>query len=517
MTSAFTFDFAPLAPWPLLLLCTAVALLLTGLGLWRRARGTLLRALVAILAIATSSTAIFVDEAIYSRWAQIALHDASWRFISLTDGKQPLFIWAAIPFLHFIKDPLVATRLVSVFCGYLTLIGLWYAGFLLRDKRTGYLAACLGVITPFLYFYDRFAVMESMLTAAGIWIFNLAYLLAKSRRLDIALILGISAGLAFLVKSPAQVFILLIPAAYLFQIEDKERFNKNNLLKYIGLLAVVLVLAEVINNIQRLSPWMYMITRKNGDFVISPFTMLLEHPYRIWQNFVDSQRWLISYLTLPIYFTVILGAVKLFRLRAHFLLVSSWFWVPLIALCTTALLYRPRYLVFIAPYLLLYAVFAFPVKTGRRLLFLAILSLWPLRFIYQSYFTPLTMPLIQADQDYVSGWAAGNGVNEIADWLVKRTREVDTDLDVYTEGTFGLLPHGLELYTSERSKKIRITGIYPLIAVPPLSVRQAAEANKETYFILNNTQVKDLPPNSIEILAFKKADDSYIRLYRILP
>ena len=53
MTSAFTFDFAPLAPWPLLLLCTAVALLLTGLGLWRRARGTLLRALVAILAIGT--------------------------------------------------------------------------------------------------------------------------------------------------------------------------------------------------------------------------------------------------------------------------------------------------------------------------------------------------------------------------------------------------------------------------------------------------------------------------------
>ncbi|MBP9669878.1 glycosyltransferase family 39 protein [Candidatus Woesebacteria bacterium] len=464
-----------------------------------------------------NSLPIFVDEAIYSRWSQIALHDASWRFISLTDGKQPLFIWVAMPFLHFIKDPLIATRLVSVFSGYLTLIGLWYAGFLLKDKRTGYLAATLGLITPFLFFYDRFAVMESMLTASGIWLFNLAYLLAKSKRLDVALILGISAGLAFLVKSPAQVFILLIPSAYLFMHEDKTRFSKANLLKYFGLLIVVYILAELINNLQRLSPWMYMITRKNGDFVISPIQMLSEHPYRIWQNFVDSQRWLIAYLTLPIYLISLYGGIKLIKNMPQFLLVSAWFWGPLMALCTTALLYRPRYLVFIVPYLLLYAVNVFPKRTKDRLLILAVLSIWPIRFMYQAYMAPLTMPLIKADQDYVSGWAAGNGVKEISAWLVQRSHEVQKDLDVYTEGTFGLLPHGVELYTSDLSKQVKITGLYPILSVPPLLVRQNAEINKETYFILNNTQVTTLPPNSEEILSFKKADDSYIRLYRIFP
>jgi len=464
-----------------------------------------------------TSLPIFVDEAIYSRWAQIALHDASWRFISLTDGKQPLFVWVAMPFLHFIQDPLFATRSVSVLCGFLTILGLWYAGFLIKDKRTGYLAAALGLITPFLFFYDRFAVMESMLTAVGIWLFNISYLLAKSKRLDVALILGFTAGFAFLVKSSAQVFILLIPAAYLLLREDKSRFTRKNILKYLALLIVVYALAELINNIQRLSPWMYMITRKNGDFVISPFAMLKDHPYRIWQNFADSQRWLISYLTLPLYLFTIFGAYKMSKVVDKFLLVSAWFWVPLFALITTALLYRPRYLVFIVPYLLLYATFAFPAKTKHRLMMLTVLSIWPLRFIYQSYFTPLTMPLIQADQDYVSGWAAGNGVKEISDWLVKRARVVGTDLDVYTEGTFGLLPHGVELYTSERSKKLRLTGIYPVIDIPPLAVKQKSEENKETYFILNNTQIVSLPPNSEEILSYKKADDSYIRLYRIFP
>ena len=41
---------------------------------------------------------IFTDEAIYSFWAQVALHDPANRFISLVDGNQPLFIWLAAVF-----------------------------------------------------------------------------------------------------------------------------------------------------------------------------------------------------------------------------------------------------------------------------------------------------------------------------------------------------------------------------------------------------------------------------------
>lgn len=466
---------------------------------------------------ALDSLPIFVDEAIYSRWSQISLYDASWRFISLTDGKQPLFVWAAMPLLYFISDPLVAARLVSVFSGFLTIAGLWYAGYLLSGKRAGHLAAILGIITPFLYFYDRFAVMESMLSAAGIWVFNLAYLLAKSRRLDIALILGITGGLALLVKSPAQIFLLLIPVAYLVLPSADNRFSRSSLLKYLALFAVIFVLAQAIYNIQRLSPWMHMINRKTGDFVVSPLTMLRENPYRIWQNFVDTQRWLIAYLSLPIYGLTLLGIYKMFKNLPKLLLVSAWVWLPIMALVSTAMLYRPRYLVFVTPFLLLYTIHAFPHKTKHRLIILALLSIIPARFMYLSYFSPLQMPLIQADQDYVSGWAAGSGVKEISAWLVERAKTVGREIDVYTEGTFGLLPHGLELYTATRSRNVKITGLYPTVDIPPLAVRQNAERNDETYFILNNTQVTALPPNSQEILSFKKADESYIRLYRIFP
>src|SRR3989344_7406580 len=53
---------------------------------------------------------IFTDEAIYLRWAQIALTDPRWRFISLIDGKQPLFIWLLLPVLKLMSDPLVRSE-----------------------------------------------------------------------------------------------------------------------------------------------------------------------------------------------------------------------------------------------------------------------------------------------------------------------------------------------------------------------------------------------------------------------
>ena len=72
---------------------------------------------------------IFTDEAIYTRWAQIAANDANWRFISLTDGKQPMFVWFAMIAIKFIDDPLIAARLVSVFTGFFTMLGLWFLSF----------------------------------------------------------------------------------------------------------------------------------------------------------------------------------------------------------------------------------------------------------------------------------------------------------------------------------------------------------------------------------------------------
>lgn len=53
------------------------------------------------------SVPIFTDEAIYTRWSQIARYDSNWRFISLTDGKQPAFVWLNMIVMRLFDDPLL--------------------------------------------------------------------------------------------------------------------------------------------------------------------------------------------------------------------------------------------------------------------------------------------------------------------------------------------------------------------------------------------------------------------------
>src|SRR3989338_2084146 len=79
---------------------------------------------------------IFGDEGIYIRWAKVAQRDAAWRFISLTDGRQPLHTWGMIPFIKLFPDNLLlAGRLFSVVTGFIAMAGLFVSGFYLLGKK----------------------------------------------------------------------------------------------------------------------------------------------------------------------------------------------------------------------------------------------------------------------------------------------------------------------------------------------------------------------------------------------
>jgi predicted membrane-bound mannosyltransferase len=100
---------------------------------------------------------IFSDEGIYLNWAKIAANDASWRFISLTDGKQPLQTWLTIPIFHFLPaNALLAGRLMSTFSGLFALTGMFTLLFYMFNKKAAYIGALLYVITPYFIFYDRY-------------------------------------------------------------------------------------------------------------------------------------------------------------------------------------------------------------------------------------------------------------------------------------------------------------------------------------------------------------------------
>src|SRR3989344_1799397 len=150
---------------------------------------------------------IFTDEAIYTYWAQVALHDPANRFISLEDGKQPLFIWIAAIFQKFISDPLIATRIVSVFAGFGSLVGIYLLSKVLFNAKVAKLSSFLYIVLPFTMLYDRMALFDSLLTMFGIWSIFFSIRLAKSAHLDTAILAGFSIGFAMITKSSGVFFL----------------------------------------------------------------------------------------------------------------------------------------------------------------------------------------------------------------------------------------------------------------------------------------------------------------------
>jgi len=242
---------------------------------------------------------IFTDEAIYIRWSQIGSRDAAWRFISLVDGKQPMFTWIMMVILRFIEDPLVAGRLVSVVAGALSTVGLWVLSFeLFKSKKISFFASFLYILSPFTLMYDRLAMYDSLVATFYIWNLYLSILLVKHIRLDVALILGLTLGAGMLNKSSGFLSLYLLPATLLL-FDWKEKKKAKRFMKWVGLVVVATVLSQMMYAVLRLSPLYHMIGLKDVVFIYS-FREWLSHPITfLWGNLHGLMEWLIGYLTLP--------------------------------------------------------------------------------------------------------------------------------------------------------------------------------------------------------------------------
>lgn len=248
---------------------------------------------------------IFTDEAIYIRWAQIANQDANWRFISLTDGKQPSFVWFAIVVMRFVSDPLLAGRLVSVAAGFFTMVGLFFVGReLFRSNRIGIVSSFLYVVFPMGLVYDRMALYDSLVGMFAVWAFYFASLLVKKVRLDVALVLGMVIGGGVLTKTNAFFSLpLLLFSTILF--DWKNPAWKSRLLKLLFYMLIVFGLSMIFYSVLRLSPFFHIIAEKNAMFAY-PLKEWLEHPTEYFlSNTWGLFDWLITYFTLPLFLLVI--------------------------------------------------------------------------------------------------------------------------------------------------------------------------------------------------------------------
>ena len=440
-----------------------------------------------------TSLPIFTDEAIYIRWSQIGMRDANWRFISLTDGKQPMFTWIMMILLRVFQghDPLFAGRFVSVLGGFFTAIGIWLLSYeLFRDKRVSWMASVIYIILPFTVWYDRMALYDSLVSTFSVWSLYLAVQLAKYERLDTALLLGLTIGAGLLNKTSELLTLYFLPVTLLlFDWSPKQRWTR--LIRWTALALVSAALSQICYSVLRLSPFFHMIAQKDNVFVFT-FSEWMHQPFRfLIGNLRGMFDWMRGYMTLPLFG---LSLVPIFarwpKFKERFLLFLWWL-LPFAALANFAKILYPRYILFMVMPLIVLAAYGFvrlwqagSQKIARA--FLILFFLVPsLAITWSIVSNPFSALIPDADRgQFIDDWPAGEGVKEVVAYL--KAEAASQKLSVYTEGTFGLMPYSLEIYLVE-NPNVKITGIWPLPPDMPQSIINDALV-KPTYLVMNETQ-----------------------------
>lgn len=480
--------------------------------------------LLGIIFIATRlysilSLPIFTDEAIYIRWSQIARFDASWRFISLTDGKQPSFVWLTMAVMRFVEDPLLAGRLVSVGAGLASMLGLFFLGReLFRNTWVGVVSASLYVIFPMALVYDRMALYESLVSMFTVWSLYLEVLLVRKLRLDMALLLGMVAGGGVLTKTSAFFSIYLLPATLLLFTFGKDwrvRFVKWLFLAFLSVAATY-----AYYSILRLSPFFHIINEKNSIFVY-PFHDWLGHPLEFFKgNLLGQWDWFVTYTTWPI-IGLIGGSFFVFKqYMKEKLLLLIWFAAPFVALALFGRVLYPRFIFFmILPLLPLASLsLVFMYERIKRPLIRTILYVLLTFLILRADYYILTdfarAPIPYSDlEQYVNSWPAGGGIREIVAFITDQASR--GKIYVASEGTFGSLPtYAVEIYLGD-NKNVEKRGIWPIPEKIPDDLVEKSNV-MPVYFIFNQTQE---PPKGwpLKFIARyqKGIGNSYTSLYKV--
>ena len=438
---------------------------------------------------------IFADEAIYIRWAQVMRAEATLRFLPLSDGKQPLFMWLIIPFLKLISDPLLAGRLVSVCSGLGPMLGIFFLTLhVTKSQKIALLSSILSCIVPYIFFFDRLALADSLLTMCAVWAIYFALRLAHTPQLDLSLLTGGTIGAAWLTKSPAVFLLGLLPITgitFIPQIKSSPsqstavrrtthhpekqftlltpiRWHYTQLIFY-WLISGTITFA--IYNILRLGPEFHQIAIRNRDYIY-PISEILSHPLQPFLvNFPNTLCFLWSLLTPPIILTALLGVSRLWandRKTTIFLL--TWILVPLLGQSVIARSVTARYFLFAIPPLLVFAaqgifwLISLSKNNYWKLIITIIIFILPLRFDFLLLTRPELAPLPRIERaGYLEEWTAGTGLRDIAQYL--QNQAASHSIVVGTEGFFGTMPDGLQIYFDKQPKVTIIGHQYEVSAI----------------------------------------------------
>ena len=432
---------------------------------------------------------VFTDEAIYIHWAQIIADDAHELFISKLDGKQPLFMWLNALTLNWFADPLVAGRAVSIFAGGFSLAGIYLIGRRLYGPAVGIVAAFCYVFFPYTLFFDRLALVDSLQSALGVWIFLVAWHLGRSsnRRYSGYLLLGVLLGLALLTKATALLFFPVAGMVLLLCRRHRQPGAAASADAAAGAGITVLTAAAIILpfflSAQGVTVQERSLIFHRPDLILN-WDELIAFPWPIWQrNASVIWEFYYTYLTWPVIVVLTFGFFLVLATRQkNGLALVFWAVFPTLAIVAVAKGFFSRYFVIAQPPLALLAALALvrlaqflagaiakraffsqydeAARVGAitAMLFLVTLS-DGFFFAWRLTHDPLNTPLHEFDRThYLEGMNSGYGIREAVKFLERQSEQKPLVLMISTN--LGNPQEGLEIYLRGRARMLIVPAVW---------------------------------------------------------
>jgi 4-amino-4-deoxy-L-arabinose transferase-like glycosyltransferase len=324
------------------------------------------------------------------------------------------------------------------------------------------------------------ALADALLSMFGVLSLALSVLLIKTKRIDVAMLLGFSLGGGMLTKSPAIFFYFFALLPFIFSLLTKK-IKLREIFQFSLLFLIALIISQIMYGILRLGPAFEMIGSRNQDYLFSP-SEVLRHPLNpLIGNLKSTAVWLFLLLTPSFLVALFIGLIpSQFSLSAIMLLTA--FLVPALAQAFIAKVYTSRYILFaIYPLLPLISLGLFRLK---KYAFLFVIL--PLVFSGLMIISPQKAPLSRdMRHGYLEEWTAGYGQKEVANYL-KSLSIQGKKVVVFTEGFFGTLPDGLQIYVN-KDPNITVVGSNPYVGQIPPGLKNTSPDN-ERFLVINKSR-----------------------------
>jgi 4-amino-4-deoxy-L-arabinose transferase-like glycosyltransferase len=476
----------------------------------------LIFAFVTIRLFNLSIIPIFNDEAAYLSWGRVFIrHISDLGPIPLAiDGKQTgvPFLYGLIQLLPF--DPLITGRLISIIFSLVTFVVTIGTAKKLGMEKSKILLALFLMFCPYLFFFDRLALPEAMVTACYTLSFYLLLSILENPTIKKGIFLGAILAFGWYFKS---TILLALPVIFcILLIEIIKNREKWKILLVISLEIIgtlLLLVAPLLFNLHYINgphhdtdrlltladgiPWVMWIANARKIFswfivLCTPFTLIglftsLVH--------IKSDKKLI-YIFLWLIFPVVF---EIFFVKS---VMSRW---PVLAV--------PVFLIIVAYGLSKIGKFGTLVSYFMIIIFISGVSL--LLFSPLTFFKAISVNTETRDDmvQYFSGWTSGYGVNEAVTYLSDRAKLQPVTVFVRLDG--GNPEDAMHVYLP-RFPNITVLALDNMWTLDRYQKEHPEFFNGEVYFVSRGNALAGLDNKLTEIKKFNKPlDPEFVGVYNL--